>query len=271
MARNDFAINPSDTRVVPGFVKKAHYYDRQFKNGLFQFMAIFTGLQVTVGERNEREGSLIPVPIHYGHPDNVVAAIKAGNNLNKPVRLPMMSANIRGIRQAPELYTGVGQLQRQTITPYGGLLPNDTKVVTNIPAIPYIMETELWIYTSNTEHQFELLEQIFMAFDREMQIQISDTITDRQKITSVKLTDIRYDNNFPIGEERRENISVLTFEVTVYLATPISVRDDFIRRIKLRVGAVATGSNLPEEMIADLDAQGIPYKEIVNLDDLPSV
>ena len=47
---------------------KHYYYDQQVKKYLLQFMAIFAGMQVSIG-KNDRsdEGELISVPVMYGN------------------------------------------------------------------------------------------------------------------------------------------------------------------------------------------------------------
>ena len=107
-----------------------HYYNKQFKRYITQFMAIFAGMQVSIGKNDDSDQEeLISVPIQYGNKDRVVAYILGDQTQNKPLRLPMMSAYINGINMAPESRKGVGNTKRQTYLPRGGVFPDEIKTV----------------------------------------------------------------------------------------------------------------------------------------------
>jgi len=245
-----------------------HYYDEQFKRYLTQFMVIFANMQVMVGKRDTEEDQLITVPIRYGYQDRVVASIISDNTQNKPIRLPMMSAHLTGINMAPELRKGIGSMRRQTYMPRGELFPTDLKVAKQLMPVPYRVTAELAIYTSNTDQRFQILEQILMLFDPTIQIQISDAAFDWTKLTTVELENITFDDNYPSGTDRRIMISTLSFNFPIYISAPTNLRDDFIKDIFMRIGAVSSSANTNEEMVADLDAQGIDYENIFKLDDI---
>lgn len=245
-----------------------YYYTGQLRTYVLQFMAIFTGLQVMTGRRNDEEGKLITVPIQYGHRDRVVAAIISENTQNKLLRLPTMSAYMRNIQQAPELYAGVGTQRRNTYVPVGGLIPDDIQVVHQRRALPYKLDMELAIMSSNTDQHFQILEQLLPLFDPQLNIQTSDAPLDMTRLTHVVLKGINTDSNYPVGTERRIIQSTLQFEMPIYLDTPADVRKNVVERIFMRIGAVGTDASSNYEMIADLDAQGLEYQEIANSDNL---
>lgn len=246
-----------------------YYYNAQLRNYVLQFMAIFSGLQVRVGASDEQEPRLITVPIHYGQPDRVVAAIKGDNTQNKPLRLPIMSAYMRNFNKAEDMYAGTGFERRNTYVPVGGLIPDDIKVVHQRRALPYKIDMELSMYASNTDQHFQMLEQILPLFDPQLNIQTSDGPFDMARLTHVKLLSINLDNNYPIGMDRRINQSTLMFEVPIYLDTPADVRRDFVEKIFMRIGAVSNASLTNYDMVAELDQQGIEYDLIFGADDLP--
>jgi len=215
-----------------------HYYNQQIKKYLIQFMAIFSGLQVEIGKNDSREEGLIPVPIHYGSKDRVAASIIADNTQNKPIRLPTLSTYLNTISLAPELRKGIGAVRRQSYLPRGGVLPDDVTVVHQIMPIPYKLTTELAIYTSNMDEHFQILEQILMVFDPILQIQTNDSAFDWTKITTVELTDIRPEENYPPGTNKRMSISTLSFQFPIYIAAPANLRTDFVKDIFARISAI---------------------------------
>lgn len=242
---------------------KHYYYNHQIEKYFIQFMAIFAGLQVQVGknERSGDENKLIPVKIMPGNRDRVVGWIKGRYTQNKPVFLPMMSANITGPEMAPELRKGVGTTRRESYVERGGVIPDDIKVVKQYMPVPYLLSTELSIWASNQEQRYQILEQILSMFDPDIQIQKSDAIFDWTKITKVELLNVAYEDNYPIDADRRILITTLTFALPIYLSAPANIKDEFIKDIWVRIGAVSQDADTPEEIIAELDAQGISYEQ----------
>ncbi len=239
---------------------KHFYYDQQIKKYILQFMAIFAGLQVEVGknDRND-EGKLISVPIMYGNRDRVVGWIKGEQTQNKPVRLPIMSAVINSLMLAPDVRKGVGAVRRNTYLPRGGVVPDDISTVRQLMPVPYKISANIAIWASNHEQRYQILEQLLVLFDPTVQIQKTDAMFDWTKMTTVELTGIDYEDNYPIGVDRRMLITNLTFEFPIWISAPADVKDDFVNQIYARIGVVSNSSLTNEQMVAELKAQGIEY------------
>ena len=247
---------------------RSYWYDHQLKRYLIQFMAVFAGMQVQFGATETRDAALVKVPIASGSKDRVVASIKAGNTQNKPVRLPMMSAVLSDLNVAPERRKGVGGSRRDTFMPTGGMFPDDFSTVRQRMPVPYNAQFDLHLFTSNTDQKNQILEQILMLFDPFIQIQTSDDVFDWTKITQIELINIGLEENFPAGTERRIIQTTLSFTVPIWISVPTDIRNDYIKDIFLRIGVVSTDSVTNEQMIADLDGQGLPYEQIFTLDDI---
>lgn len=266
---------------------KAYYYDNQLRKYILQFMAIFAGLQVKIGKRTTgattpvtdcdgnvtevpvvEDDRLITVPIYYGHMDRVVAAILAENTQNKMLRLPTMSAYIRGLDFKKEWQAGIGFEQRQSYLKTGGLLPDDVKVIHQRRPFPFELTIELNLYASNTDQHFQMLEQILLVFDPMLQIQTSDGLFDLGRMTHVELTGVSLNTNWPIGTDKRIVQSMLSFKMPIWMQTPADVRKDFVEKIFMRVGAVSDVSGGSYEIISDLDAEGVEYQLVISADDL---
>ena len=245
-----------------------YFYNAQIRGYILQFMAIFAGFKVAVGKLDNREEALIPVHLTYGAKDRVVASIFAENTQNKPLRLPAMSAYMNGIDLAPDRRKGVGVSRRETFLPVGGTFPDDITTVEQLMPVPYLTSMELSIYTSNRDEHLQLIEQIFMFFDPILQIQTSDDTFDWTKITTVELTGIRFEENYPIGTDRRMIQTTLDFAMPIYIATPAKLKNNFIKEIFARIGTISTATVGSREIIAELDAQGFEYDKIFDADDI---
>jgi len=245
-----------------------YYYDEQLRKYIVQFCAIFMGIQVEVGKRDDVEPHLISVPIKVASSDRVVAAIKDENTQNKLVRLPMFAAQLTNLEMAPELRKGVGHHRRNTYMPAGGVFPDDFKVVEQRMPIPYRATMDLTIFASNQDQHYQILEQILSLFDPTFQIQITDEMFDWTKLTTVELAAINFEENFQPGGDRRIIQSTLNFTFPIHMSVPNLVHQRFVRDIFLRIGAVSADLSNSYEIIADLDSQQIPYEQVFSLDDV---
>lgn len=249
-------------------VLDTYYYDEQLRNYIVQFAAIFAGMQVMVGWNEDHEPELISVPIKNASMDRVVGHIISENTQNKVIRLPIMSFHLTGIDMAPERRKGIGATKRNTYMPTGSVFPDDLKVVHQRQPVPYTAQIELGIWSSNQYQHHQIIEQILTLFDPLLQIQTTDELFDTSRLTTVELVDIRLDENVPQTADRRLIQTRLGFLVPIYLSTAIDVRENYIKDIFLRIGAVGTDVSGSYEIISDLDSQGIEYDKVFSLDDV---
>lgn len=243
------------------------FYAKQFKKYLYQFMAIFTDMQVQIGKNDFASASdKIYVPIKHGSVDRVVQAIFSDNTQNKPLRLPMMSAKIVDIAMAPESYKGLQTTHRRVTLPLGESLPDGLEVVRRRMPMPYTATFELAIYASNVDQQFQILEQILTVFDPSVQIQTSDKPFDWTKINTVTLDGISMDENYPAAQDRRILIATLNFTTTVYVAAPTNYKKDFIKSVQIRLAALHTFENT-QEVVKDVNRPSPDYEKLYDIDD----
>lgn len=250
--------------------REGYYYDQQLKSYILQFMAIFSGLQVQIGKWNDKDERLISVPVHYGAQDRVVASILSDNTQNKPLRLPVMSAYMRNLTLATGRMAGTGTERRKAYVPVGGLVPDDIQVIHQRRPVPYDLDMELAIYASNSDQHFQILEQILPLFDPQLNIQVSDAPFDWTRITHVLLTGTQLESPYPSGIDRRIIQSTLTFTMPVFIDTPADIRQDFVQKIFVRVGAVSSSTDMTDsfEIVGDLDGQSIPYQLVQDASNL---
>lgn len=215
-----------------------YFYEGQLRSYLVQFCNIFSGLKVQTGKGECDVPEFISVPIVIGSRDRVAAAIQVGNTQNRPFSLPMMAASMSSLALAPSR-KGVGVVDNRTFLPQGGVYPDDLRVVTRVMPVPYVMTLELALYASNTNQLHQILEQLLCLFDPMLQIQTSDSAFDWTKITTVELTGINNEENYPPGGDRRVLVWSLNFEVPIYIATPVDIRDDIVRKIIIQLGDMA--------------------------------
>lgn len=251
---------------------ETYHYDSQIRAYIVQFMAVFAGLQVSVGANDyEQQSKLIDVPVRYGSADRVVAAIKADNTTNKPIRLPTMAAYLAGIQMHPDGRKGVDVTNRYTFLQRGGAFPTDLKVVQREQPVPYMAIFNLSVMASNTDQHFQILEQILTLFNPIIQIQTSDDLHDWKRLTTVELTDVGLEENIPAGTDARVISTTLTFAVPIYLAPPTLIRRNYIAAIKMRLEAVNGLQNVAD-IVGDVSREFPAYQTLIDADklDFPS-
>ena len=222
-----------------------YFYNNQFRKHIVQFMAIFSGLKVSVGKNDlESQTNLMEVPVIYGSRDRVVSHIFSENTQNKMLRLPIMGAQLIALQIASDRLSGQNQERKTVHLKRGGSIPDDLQQHTMLKPLPYEVTMELSINTTNTDHQFQMLEQILLLFNPSLQIQVSDAYGDQQSILEVFLGGINLEENYPAGTDSRIVSSTLIFTFIMYLSGPVNLRNEIIKSIIVRIGAFnnATGS-----------------------------
>lgn len=229
---------------------RQYYYNQQLKKFIVGFANIFTGLKVRTGKDGCGEVSEIEVPLIYGSRDRVVSAIGASNTQNKQYTLPMMACYQTGLELDPNRMKGVNQVDRRSYLEQGGVFPDDVKSIKRVMPVPYNMQMELSIHASNTDQLYQILEQILILFDYDLQLQFNDAPFDWSRVTSLFLTGINNEENYPLGIDRRILIWTLQFNLPIWLSPPIEIRNEIIQSINLRYG------NLDDFTLDEIDENG---------------
>ena len=242
----------------------AYFYDQQIRRYLVQFMSVFEGLQVSFGANDYgSDTNLVNVPIQYGSADRVVAALKAGNNTNTPLRPPCMAATLIGLDPAPDRKSGSNTTIRRTRLPLGGSFPEDIETLEYIKPVPYTATLDLAILASNTDQHLQMLEQLLLLFGNDMQLQVSDNPHDINKLAMVTLTNVNFEERLPAGVDPRLIMSTLTFQSTFYLSPPVKVRNNAILAIRTRLAQIAA-SQTAEGALAEVVVPGLPYETLID-------
>lgn len=237
---------------------KNYYYNSQLKKYIIAFANIFTGLNVKSGTDGCGNITTMIVPIRYGSSDRVVAAISSSNTQNKLHTLPIMSCYLTNLDLAPDRMHGVNQTDRRTYLDQGGVFPSDVKSIHRVMPIPYNMEMELALYTSNTDQLYQILEQILILFDYQLQLEFNDAPFDWTKQTMIELIGLSNQENYPIGIDKRIIQWNFQFKLPIWLSPPLEIRNNLIEQIKIRLG------NLESLTLDEIDENGnlIPFSEI---------
>ena len=249
-----------------------HFYDNQIRRYILQFIRMFSGFTVKTGSKMN-DGTTdyyIRVPARYGDVSRMAATILKGNSENVVNSAPFIAAHVQSLQpdrqrlQEPFFHDAVSVNERkfdestQSYTSEPGQKYN----VKRLMPVPYLLNMQVDIWTSNTDQKLQLLEQILVLFNPALEIQHNDNPVDWTTITVVEMTDLQWTSrSIPAGIEDQIDIATMIFQIPVWINPPAQVsRQNVIRNI---VNNIYTYTDLDSidydpdafEFFADLKAQ----------------
>ena len=243
-----------------------YFYDQQLRRFLLQFARIFSNFDVEYGANEAGQGlgsegdTLIRVPVRYGDASRQAQTILQNNSANDMPSTPLMTFYITDLKydrprmQEPYFVNNIAVRQR-TYDPntdsYETTQGNAFTIERAMP-VPYEMTINLDIWTSNTNQQMQLLEQILTLFNPSLEIQSTDNYIDWTSLTVLYLKDVRWSSRvIPINADNPIDIATLSFTLPMWITPPAKVK---------KLGVI-------ERIIASVyDAQGDLVNSLTNSD-----
>jgi hypothetical protein len=211
----------------------SYFYSGQTRRFLQQFIRILSNFQVSMGNNDTGNATLMTVPIYYGDSSRQVATILRNNSENSLASVPAMSVYISGWRydqkrmQEP-FFVSKMNLRYRDVDEDGQLTSSvgDAVTVERLMPVPYNLTIKVDIWTSNIDQKLQLLEQIAVLFNPSLEIQSTDNYVDWTSLTYVTLTDTNFTSRtVPVGTEDPLDIASLTFDLPVWFSAPAKVKN----------------------------------------------
>ena len=150
-----------------------YFYDKQLRRYIQQFIRIFAGFQVAM--HSDAEGNTVyqTAPVRYGDVSRMAAHIVRENSENIMNTVPFISCYVTNLNLVPERRTYQDHVDKvqvyekkydQTKGEYVNERGNSYTVERHAP-VPYIMQMNTDIWTSNTDQKLQLLEQMLVLFN----------------------------------------------------------------------------------------------------------
>lgn len=204
-----------------------YFFDNQLRRYLLQFIRIFSDLKI-----ESAPGVLKRVPVKYGDMNRMVANILRENSQNTILSAPQMSAYILNLELAPErrndtMFVRKTRAVERVYDPdsdsYETEAGNRYSIESYMP-VPYTLNLQLDVWTTNTTDKFQILEQIMAVFNTSVQIQTTDNVLDWTSIFEVELVGINWSNRgLPVGPDSTNDFASLQFKVPVWISPPAKV------------------------------------------------
>lgn len=206
-----------------------YFYDKQIRRYLMQFVRLFSNFSVQIGEGPSGDPIYRTVPVKYGDPSRMAAAIMRENSENKMLSVPMISVYITGLLMAPQRRTDpthfetVPVVEKKFNTDTNTYENNegDAYSITRHNPIPYDLQMNVDIWTSNTDQKLQLFEQLLILFNPTLDLKSSDNMYDWSKLSYNELTNVNFSSRQqPVGTEDIIDIGTLTFVSQINLQPP---------------------------------------------------
>ena len=159
-----------------------YFYDKQLRRYIQQFIRIFAGFQVAMHVDEAGEIVYQTVPVRYGDVSRMAAHIVRENSENMLQTTPFISCHVTGLEVAPQMRTfsqyeeTVPVYEKKYNEPtnsYENEVGNAYSIQRHQP-VPYTLNMQVDLWTSNTEQKLQLLEQILVLFNPTLNIHTSN-------------------------------------------------------------------------------------------------
>ena len=249
-----------------------HFYDNQVRRYILQFIRMFSGFTVKTGKKMN-DGTTdyyIRVPSRYGDVSRMAATILKGNSENVVNSAPFIAAHVQSLqpdrqRLQEPFFNDAVSVNERAFDPNSNSYtsePGNKYSVKRLMPVPYLLNMQVDIWTSNTDQKLQLLEQILVLFNPALEIQHNDNPVDWTTITVVEMTDLQWTSRgIPAGIEDQIDIATMIFQIPIWINPPAQVtRQNVVRNI---INNIYTYNDLDSidydpdafEFFADLKAQ----------------
>lgn len=218
---------------------QTHFYDEQIRRYLLQFIRMFSGFSVKTGKKMNDGVTdyYIKVPARYGDVSRMAATIIKNNSENISSSAPFVSCFVQSLQpdrarvQDPFFDDGVSVNERSFDTETNSYTSEagNKFTVNRLMPVPYVLNMQVDIWTSNTDQKLQLLEQMLVLFNPALELQHNDNPIDWTTITTVELTDIQWSSrSVPAGIDDQIDVATLFFQIPIWINPPALVKKQSI-------------------------------------------
>ncbi len=214
-------------------VKQQFFYDKQIRRYIQQFIRLFSGFSVQMGYNDDKLPIFHSVPVRYGDINRMAAHIQRENSENMTNTVPFISCYVNNMDMAPERRQYQGNIEKvqvfekkydPTEQKYKNEIGNRYTIERHQP-VPYFLDMNCDIWTSNTDQKLQLLEQIMVLFNPTLNIKTTNNPFDWTSLSYVEMTNTTWSSR-SVGSTIDDMIDVatLTFRMPILITPPAKVK-----------------------------------------------
>ena len=214
-----------------------YFFDRQQIRFMEQLVRAFSGFQFQTGYNSSGAPQLIMVPCKLADTNRQVANLIRNNSENTLVaapRITLWQTGLTGRRadvQSPNTVEKLNVVERQWIANTNSYTMNkgNSYTVERIMPLPFQMDVQLDIWTTNLLQKHQLLEQILTVIYPSFDIQNGQNPLDWTALTTVYVEDITFTSrNIPIGTDSEIDVASIRLRLPMWLSPPAKVKSQTI-------------------------------------------
>ena len=213
--------------------KQQFFYDKQIRRYIQQFIRLFSGFSVQMGYSDDKLPIFHSVPVRYGDINRMAAHIQRENSENMTNTVPFISCYVNNMDMAPERRQYQGNVEKVQVFEkkydpatqvYKNEIGNRYTIERHQP-VPYFLDMNCDIWTSNTDQKLQLLEQIMVLFNPTLNIKTTNNPFDWTSLSYVEMTNTTWSSR-SVGSTIDDMIDVatLTFRMPILITPPAKVK-----------------------------------------------
>ena len=237
------------------------FYDEQIRRFLLQFTRVFSNFQVEYGRTDDNSAkALYRVPVRYGDATRQAQTIIQQNSANSLPATPLMTFHVTNLNYARDRIQEPTFVQKQNVRQrywdtesesYETTQGNAFTIEKLMP-VPFDLEVNLDIWTSNTNQKLQLLEQLLTLFNPSLEIQSTENFIDWTSLSVMYLEQVTWSSrSIPMGTDDPIDIATLRFVMPIYISPPAKVKK--LGVVEKIVASVFDGNGDMAEAIFDSD------------------
>lgn len=210
-----------------------YFYDKQIRRYIQQFIRLFSGFNVQMGSDDTGLPVYQQVPVRYGDINRMAAHITRENSENVVNSVPFISCYVVSLDMLAERRTYQQHVDKvqvyekkfdETTGDYTDEIGNRYTVERHAP-VPYQLQMNCDIWTSNTDQKLQLLEQIMVLFNPTLDIRTTHNPIDWSALSHVEMTNTVWSSR-SVGSSIDDIIDVatLTFNIPIFINPPAKLK-----------------------------------------------
>ena len=226
-----------------------------------QFTRVFSNFQVEYGRTEDNsQKALYRVPVRYGDATRQAQTIIQQNSANSLPSTPLMTFHVTNLNYARDRIQEPYFVQKQNVRQrywdtesesYETTQGNAFTIEKMMP-VPFDLEVNLDIWTSNTNQKLQLLEQLLTLFNPSLEIQSTENFIDWTSFSVMYLEQVTWSSrSIPMGTDDPIDIATLRFVMPIYISPPAKVKK--LGVVEKIVASVFDGNGDMAEAIFDSD------------------
>jgi hypothetical protein len=237
------------------------FYDEQIRRFLLQFTRVFSNFQVEYGrDADNNSKTLYRVPVRYGDATRQAQTIIQQNSANSLPSTPLMTFHVTNLNYARDRMQEPTFVQKQnvrqrywdTVSESYETTQGNAFTIEKLMPVPFDLEVNLDIWTSNTNQKLQLLEQLLTLFNPALEIQSTENFIDWTSLSVMYLEQVTWSSRaIPQGTDDPIDIASLRFVMPIFISPPAKVKK--LGVVEKIVASVFDGNGDMSEAIFDSD------------------